>query len=260
VYAGLATYEMDDAMAVIYRFLWSEFCDWYVEMVKPRLRTEGDDKAVAQSVLAYVLETTLRLMHPMIPFITEEIWQAAPHRGETIMTAPYPTLENIRAKNDREAEAEMALVEEAVRGFRNLRAELKLDPARRLAGAVFASGSAAVAISHASQAIVDLARLSTLAIYESAPSGSGQWVGSPVGGSEVFLEIGEALDVPMELERIAKELEQVEKELAAIHGRLANPQFLEKAAPAVVEKARAQAAELEEKRGKLVARRSVLGG
>jgi valyl-tRNA synthetase len=261
VNANLATYDMDDAMAAIYRFLWSEFCDWYVEMVKPRLRAEGDDKATAQNVLAFVLETTLRLMHPMIPFITEELWQAAPHQGDTIMTAPYPTADNLRARRDEDAEAQMRIVEEAVRGFRNLRAEVKLDPARRLRGAAAAADAqAALALNGASQAIVDLARLSEFEVRESAPSGDGQWVGSPVAGSEVFLEIGEALDVPKEKERIAKELEQTAKELAGIQGRLNNPQFLEKAAPAVVEKARAQAAELEEKREKLEARRTMLGG
>jgi valyl-tRNA synthetase len=155
----------------------------------------------------------------------------------------------------------MRIVEEAVRGFRNLRAELKLDPARRLPGAAAATDAqAALALNGASQAIVDLARLSEFEVRESAPAGTGQWVGSPVAGSEVFLEIGEALDVPKEKERIAKELEQTAKELAGLQGRLNNPQFLEKAAPAVVEKARTQAAELEEKRAKLEARRAMLGG
>jgi len=257
---SLATYDMDDAMAAIYRFLWSKFCDWYVEMVKPRLRAEGEDRATAQDVLAYVLETTLRLMHPMIPFITEELWHALPHGGDTIMTAPYPTVANLGARRDLDAEAQMAVVEEAVRGFRNLRAELKLDPARRLPGAAVASDAqAALALNGAAQAVMELARLSEFEVRQSAPSGDGQWVGSPVAGSEVFLEIGEALDLPKERERIAKEVEQTEKELSSIQARLANPQFLEKAAAAVVEKARAQAVELEERREKLLARRHMLG-
>ncbi len=264
VNTNLATYDMDDGMAASYRFFWSDFCDWYIEMVKPRLRLEHEDSGdrdTARNVLAYVLEATLRLMHPMIPFITEEIWQAMPHKGETIMIAPYPTRENMGARPDPAAEAEIATIMEAIRGFRNLRSELKLDPARKLSGAAVGSDAdCARALESSAQAITDLARLSSFEVRDDAPSDGGQWVGSPVTGGEVFLEIGEAMDITKELDRITKEWEATEKELAAIQARLGNPQFTGRAAAVVVEKTRAQAADLEQKREKLAERRKILGG
>jgi valyl-tRNA synthetase len=258
----LGSYDMDDAMRAIYAFLWDDFCDWYLELVKPRLRDAGEEKARAQALLRHVLETTLRLMHPMVPFITEEIWQAlgGPQMGvaETIQYADYPEAD--ASLFDEGAEERMAAIIGSIRAFRNLRAELGLPPGQKLLGAVVpADRTAGGLFTENNDMIAGLARLSDLQVHTEAPSGEGTWVGTPVAGGEVFLEIGEALDIPRELERIAKELASVEKDLAASTGKLSNAQFTDKAPAAIVDKERAHNAGLTEKREKLLARRGLLG-
>jgi valyl-tRNA synthetase len=272
VNAGLASYDMDDAMRAFYAFFWDEFCDWYVELTKPRLRSEGAERETAGAVLTRVLETTLRLTHPMMPFVTEEIWQAMRAGGlltgqesadsETLLFAPYPQARE--AWNHPGAEERMTLLIEAVRALRNLRAELGIAPGNRLRGAVVPrSRKEAMTFTDDHDLVAYAARLAALEIHDTPPtngSGTERWVGTPISGGEVFLEIGDALDMPKELERIAKELAAVEKELVSIEGRLGNAQFLEKAAPAIVEKTKAQAAELAEKRASLEAQRALFGG
>jgi valyl-tRNA synthetase len=257
VNARLATYDMDDAMRAIYVFLWDEFCDWYVELVKPRLRDEGEEKQAAQAMLAHVLETTLRLMHPMIPFVTEEIWQAVMQacgtaEAGTIMTREYPQFDPARI--DETAERHMEGLIEAVRTIRNMRAGLGLAPGQNY---VPASADAGRSFSDNNELICHLARLEDLQMRDSAPT-EGQWASAPIAAGQVFLETGSTLDIPKELERIAKELEKAEKDLVGLQGRLGNPQFIERAATEVVEKARAQAAELVQKISVLHERRAAL--
>ncbi len=273
VNASLATYNMDDAMRAIYQFLWDDFCDWYVEIAKPRLRDE-DGRRTAQRVLYHTLETTLRLMHPMVPHITEEIWQtlratvnAGGHTNpdeqiasqDSVMVASYPAADP--AFYNEQAEGSVALLIDAIRAMRNLRAELGLPPSSKQPGAVVATSAAARAAFEANSAMMPpLARLTDLRLLDAPPSGEGKWVGTPVTGAEVFLEIGEALDVPKELERIAKELATLEADLAKSRAKLLNPQFTDKAPAAIVEKERAYAASMEEKHAKLTARRGMLQG
>src|SRR5581483_1613460 len=139
---------------------WNDFCDWYVELAKPRLRAEGQERATAQNTLAFVLETTLRLLHPITPFITEEIWQALPHRGESLILAPCPQPEP--AWSDPEAEAAMALTIETTRALRNLRAELGIAPGARLtAAALPTTATARAALTANADLIANLARLET---------------------------------------------------------------------------------------------------
>jgi valyl-tRNA synthetase len=267
VNANLASYDMDDAMRAIYSFLWEEFCDWYVELAKPRLRDEGADGETVCTVLYYTLEATLRLLHPMTPFITEEIWQALVQKGSkpsarplTLTFASYPQAEE--SFFHPAAETQMERVIEATRTLRNLRAELGLPPGPRLLGAVVPSDPvAAAALSDNNALVVHLARLSDLQMRDAPPSAcEGRWVGAPIEGAEVFLEIGEALDVPKELERIVKEIARIEKDLEKSHAKLSNPQFVEKAPAEVVERERQFTASLEQKREKLLARRAMLGG
>lgn len=265
VNASIASYDMDDAMRALYFFLWDEFCDWYLELVKPRLREEGEDKETAQSVLRFVLETILSLMHPMIPFITEEIWQALTAGESThpsLMFASYPQAD--AAWLDVGAEEKMAQVIEAVRTFRNLRAEIGLPPGQRLRGMVVSSTRATgVTLSDNSESITNLGRLSDLSFQDVPPSGDGnegQWVGAPVLGGEVYLEIGDALDIPKELERLAKERSGVEADLEKSNAKLSNAQFTERAPEAIVGKEREYNAGLSEKHDKLLARIAMLGG
>ncbi len=263
VNASLAQYDMDDATRALYQFFWNDFCDWYVELAKPRLRAEEADPAersVAQNMLAYVLEVTLRLLHPIIPFITEEIWQSLPHSGETICTAPYP--EAIAEWKDADAEAAIGITIDATRAFRNLRSELGISPAPKLQAAVVAgSGEALSTLTSNRDLIAGLARLSSLTIVDSAPDAtSGVWIGSPISGAEVFLEIGETVDLKKERDRIDKELASIAKEIERSEGKLANPNFVERANPEVVEKERSVLADWQEKQAKLTERRKVFSG
>jgi valyl-tRNA synthetase len=260
VNAALSTYDMDDATRALYQFLWNDFCDWYVELAKPRLRAEGQARATAQNTLAFVLETTLRLLHPITPFITEEIWQALPHQGESLILAPYPQPEP--AWNDPEAEAAMALTIETTRALRNLRAELGIAPGARLTAAALPTTSAArAALTANADLIANLARLETLKLVEAAPSAeTGRWVGTPIEDAEVFLEIGDALDIGKEIERIDKELAAVARQIERSEGMLNNPNFVQRANPEKVAEERRRLADWQEKRAKLEERRRLFVG
>ncbi len=259
VNASLATYDMDDATRAIYQFFWNDFCDWYVELAKPRLRAEGDgsERKTAQNMLAYVLETTLRLMHPVIPFITEEIWQALPHVGDTICTATYP--QPVAEWVDPEAESAIGTTIDATRALRNLRQELAISPAPFLKGAAAAAGETVLATLTANRDLIaSLARLSELTIATAGPAaGTGTWIGSPITGAEMFLEIGDSVDLKRELERIDKELASITKEIERSLAKLSNPNFVERANPEVVEKERAILTDWQDKQRKLAERRTL---
>jgi valyl-tRNA synthetase len=254
---ALANYDMDDATRTMYQFFWNDFCDWYVEMAKPRLQYEGPDGSTVRNMLAYVLETTLRLLHPIVPFITEEIWQNLPHAGETICTAPYPQI--IEQWRDAEAEAAMDVTIDATRALRNVRAELGISPAPKLVGAAVPSTpESRITLAANAGLIASLARLSELKIYDVAPqAGAGTWIGSPITGAEMFLQIGDSLDLNRELERIDKELGSIAKEIERAQAKLANPNFVERANPDVVAKERGILADWQDKRAKLRERRAM---
>jgi len=259
----LATYDMDEAARAIYAFFWDEYCDWYLEMCKPRLREPGADRFMAQLTLSTVLETVLRLLHPMIPFITEEIWPRLPEGArmedgpETLMRQPYP--EHNEEWLNEESERRMEIVIETTRALRNLRQELGIPPGQRLtAASVPSNPRAAGVLSDNAWAIESLARLQTLQLRDAAPAGEGKWVSSPLKDADVFLEIGEALDVPKELERIDKELAKLEQDVTRSRAKLDNPQFTERAPADIVQKERDFAAELEDKRSRLASRRRLL--
>jgi valyl-tRNA synthetase len=265
VSVALSNYDMDDATRTIYQFFWNDFCDWYVEMAKPRLQLvpsdllETTDSETVRNMLAFVLETTLRLLHPIVPFITEEIWQALPHTGETICTAPYPQI--VDEWNDVEAEAAMEVTIDATRALRNLRAELGISPAPKLQGAVVpASQDVRLTLTANAGLIASLARLSELKICDAAPGpGTGTWIGSPISGAEMFLEIGDSIDLNRELERIDKEIAGIDKEIERAQAKLANPNFVERANPEVVAKERTILADWQDKKAKLSERRRVFG-
>lgn len=255
----LATYDMDDATRALYRFLWDDYCDWYLEMAKPRLRSEGEARSTIQNMLVFVLETALRLLHPMIPFITEEIWQVIPHQGETICLAPYPQVNP--AWDSPEATAAIETTIEATRALRNLKAELNIPPGTRLqAVAVVSRPEVAEALVANAPLIQELARLSEpLAVSETAPQG-GKWVGTPITGAEILLEIGDTLDMGKELERIEKELQSIAKEIARCEGKLGNPSFIERANAEVVAVERQRLNDWREKQGQLEARKRLFAG
>ncbi len=272
VNSAFGTYDFDDACAALYEFLWNEYCDWFVELCKPAL--QGDDgpaKQTARATLYLVLETTLRLLHPVMPYVTEEIWQALPHEGDTICLAPFPQAD--AALIDEEAEAGIGLLIHSITALRTLRAEYTPGGqeneaaraamlARRFTVTVVPeTDSAAQTLGDQLPALTALARLGDVRIAPAAPEGI-RSVSVAVLGAALYVpahELLEGLDPVRESVRLAQEVAKLDKELAGVLGRLANPGFMERAAPEAVEKARADAAELAQRRAKLEQRRMLLG-
>lgn len=126
---NLDKYELGIAVSKLYDFIWDKFCDWYIELVKPRFFEEGESNITAQQVLVYVLSNTLKLLHPFMPFITEEIWQALPHEGKSIMISSFPVY-NSEYKDDN-AEKEMQMIMDAIKGIRNIRNEMNVPPSKK---------------------------------------------------------------------------------------------------------------------------------
>lgn len=265
VNTGFASYHMDDAGRSLYEFIWSEFCDWYIELAKPRLRGTDDEKRQAQAMLHHVLDTTLRLLHPIMPFVTEEIWQALrrcsgqalPHSGESIMIARFPEVD--ASLFDDAAEAEMDSLMESVRAIRNLRAELGVPPGKQVDVTVVADGSTRAQVEKHEASLKSLAKVGSLSFAEAIPeSEKGKYLSAHLPGLDLYVEVAGLIDVEKELARIDSELASIDKELSRSAGKLANEQFVSKAPAEVVAKERRIVAELTEKKQKLEERRTAL--
>jgi len=235
---SLEDYAFDDAARTIYEFIWNEYCDWYIELAKPRLN--GPSRRTVQVLLARVLETSLRLLHPFAPFITEEIWQKLPHEGESIMIAPFPAAED-RPLN-RDAEREMALIQETTVTIRNLRAERKLTPGSNV--------EVALEPEHLeSLGEVGSAYVSTLAraVLKSTQSYSDVTLTTALTGAvgtyRVYCPASHE-DLEREMARLTAEQATLEKDLARVNGKLSNEQFVTRAPAEVVERERAIRADI----------------
>ncbi len=242
---SLDEYEFDQAALGIYHFFWHEFCDWYVEMSKRFLAQGGEAKRLAQNVLVEVLEKSLRLLHPFMPFVTEEIWQAIPHEGEALIVAPYPRPQ--RAFIDEGVEAELNKVKELIVAIRAIRADYNLHPTQEIKAIVRAEREEKLTLfQEFSPVIKQLARLKTLEFQLGGlrPKGAASVV---LADAEVFVPLEGLVDVASELKKLKKDEEKTLKELSRVKGRLENENFLKKAPPEVVEKEKTRARELEEK-------------
>jgi valyl-tRNA synthetase len=255
VNTALSNYDMDDAARALYEFLWGEFCDWYVEFSKPRLRSSAKEKHVVQTVLYHVLETMLRLLHPIMPFITEEIWQALPHEGESIMVAPFPVAD--QSFIDESVEKTMARVMEAVRAQRDLKASAGLT-LRKVVEVLYQADSPDL---HDTQARILIERgAGTVVTYvDSPPADSEKYLVQTVADVGTFYLRAPEVDREKERARIMAELESVRRDLARSQAKLANEQFLSRAPSHVVEKERRIAAELQAKSAKLEEQLAALG-
>ncbi|MBI3391691.1 MAG: valine--tRNA ligase [Nitrospirae bacterium] len=253
---ALTDYRFNEAAAALYQFIWHEYCDWYIELAKISLF--GEDAAAkqrTQTVLVMVLETTLRLLHPFMPFLTEEIWQALPPdcrtqapRGGTIMLAPFPAPDG--SLNDRPAEAAMSKLMEAIGALRMLRSEMSVPPSLEVA-AVFSTrnkGVAALLDEHAGE-IARLARCRPeIGVGLARPSKSAVQI---LPEMEVYLPLEGVVRIEDEIARLEKEIEKADKEVFGLAKKFENPDFVSKAPPEVVENGRARLAELAEKRRKI---------
>jgi valyl-tRNA synthetase len=251
VIRGLDEYRFNDATAAVYQFVWHEFCDWYLELVKPVLYGKEDtvERKAAQKTLVDVLTTSLKLLHPFMPFLTEEIWQTLVADGSSIMVSPFP--EPVEAMSDPEAEGEMALIMDVITRIRNIRGEMNIVPSLKLKATLAAPADDLQATLEKGRVyITNLANLETLNIAGeiAEPKGAATAVAGPV---HVYLFLAGVIDVAGEENRLQKEIAKVDKDLAIVSRKLANPEFLAKAAESVVKKEQEKAQGLGEKRAAL---------
>lgn len=227
-------FQFGEAGRQIYEFLWGEFCDWYIEIAKVPLY--GEDKAAArwtQAILVYVLERALRVLHPFMPFVTEEIWQHLPHVGEALIIAPWPGPDPL----DEAAEAEMMPIMEMVRAIRNARAEYEVEPTRAIAATIVAGQKCDLLATH-KDILIRLARIDArnLHIERELAEKPSKALALVVGDYEVFLPLAGLVDIERERTRLASELENLQQEIARAEKLLSNPSFLSKAPAKVVQK------------------------
>ncbi len=247
VTANLEKFELGEAARSLYEFIWSEYCDWYIETAKARLYDKEDaaGRATAQYVLWHVLENTLRLLHPFMPFISEAIWQHLPHEGGSIVRAPWPAPP--AGLQDDAAEAAMGTAMETIKAIRNMRAEVNVPPGRKSEVILLAAAGQQEVLAANAQYIRTLAAaepVTVLALTAAKPENA---MTAVVSGVEVYLPLRGLIDVEKETARLGKERENLEKEVARVTGKLANESFVAKAPAEVIEKERAKEREYREK-------------
>ena len=223
---NIDSYELGVALGKIYDFVWDIFCDWYIELVKPRL-SAGD--AVAQNVISYVLSETLKLLHPFMPFITEEIWQSLPHEGESIMISRYPVYEESLVF-DGDAE-KLENVISCIRAIRNRRAEMNVPPSRK--ASVYVVTSDPETFGSCGSFFVKLASASEMKVVDGYDGADAVQIVSDT--ATVYIPLSEVIDLEKELARLEGERKKTDGEIARIGGKLANEGFISKAPAAVIE-------------------------
>jgi valyl-tRNA synthetase len=264
---ALQAFRFDEAAGTLYRFIWNDLCDWYIELAKEALYgDDGEKKAGARAVLAHALDTALRLLHPMMPFVTEELWQTLKARlsasawPPSILEAPYP----LRRDVDEAAERRFAPVLGVVEAIRNVRGEMNV-PWKTVFQGVEVGGLSADALAtvRAEQGRIErLGNVQGLVVHEAGrPAGRRPQCAVVVGdGFEVLVPLAGAVDMAAETARVDKEIARIAAELEGVAKRLSNPSFVERAPREVVEEARARAEELSGKRRKLEAHLALLAG
>jgi valyl-tRNA synthetase len=255
---AIDTYRFNDAASAVYQFLWHEYCDWYLEIAKRSLyQPESPEaKAVTQRTLVETLETTLRLLHPFMPFISEELWQRLPHAGESIMIAPFPKA--TRKGRDPEAERLMAPVLDFVSAIRTVRSESRISPAVELAVTVKPSGPAVAAALESSRAVIGSLARAAITVSRDGARPAGSAVATTPSG-DVFVRLEGVVDFEAERQRLRKEIERARKEIAFLEGKLGRPEFVERAPAEVVERERERLVEQRQTEQKLSTSLAALG-
>lgn len=267
---GVEDYRLDDASGALYHFVWDEFCDWYLELSKPLMDGEHAPETVA--TLVHVLETVLRALHPMMPFITEEIWHRVPKedslgihpvdetKPQSLIVARYPEVSDGRP--DAEAEAAMAVLQEFVVSIRTIRAEHNLSRSRPIDVHFHAEDAKRAFVLEGEKRLIEALTASTLH-YVSAET-----LNDPHGNfknAAVFVNAGlravvpDVIDPARERDRLERELKKLDKDLTLMEKKLGNASFVDRAPPAVVEKARADVARFQEEKAQLQSALEALG-
>ena len=238
---NLERFELGIAVAKLYDFIWDVFCDWYIEIAKIRLQS-GEGADTAKAVLVYVLTDILKLLHPFMPFITEEIYQAIPHDTESIMISKWPEYDpTLSFANE---EAQMEKIMDAIRAIRNRRAEMNIPPSKKSKVYVETAFSDVFAVG--SEFIKRLAYASDVEIAD-AFGDLGNTVTIVTNDAKIYIPLGDLVDFEAEAKRLQKELAAAEEKLAFINKKLDNPGFVNKAPEKVVQQNRDEAAKLTEK-------------
>jgi valyl-tRNA synthetase len=251
-------YQYGEAGRQIYDFLWSEFADWYIEISKYPLY-EGDAAAKERTrrVLVHVLDTALRLLHPFMPFATEEIWQHIPHQGEALIIAKWPEADN--AYLDDQAEADMNVLMDLVRGIRNVRAEYNVDPARRIS-AVFAPGGQRANLEKYGYLFARLSNVSEVKMLEAGAAAPDEAASVVVSDVTAYLPLAGLVDVAAECDRLSKEKTRLDEQIARSQAMLSNEQFVSRAKPEVVDRERTKLADLQASAAQIAERLTALCG
>jgi len=244
VTSALEEYRLNEVAQMLYHFFWDCFCDWYIELAKSLVasREVNDDVRAARCRIVYILETSLRLLHPLMPYITEEIWQQLPHTGDSIMLAAWPKSDpaNVDARAHEQMETLIALITK----IRNIRSEMNIPMQTRLKVCIATTDqSTRDLVNENSDQIKRLAKLDEIAISDTLPV----MEGAPrdiVAGMEIAIPLGGLIDFEKERERVTKELTKKENEARGLAARLDNISFIERAPREVVQEARGRHEEL----------------
>ena len=250
---GLQEYNWAESLKALHRFVWSEFCDWYIELSK--LRLGGEDQSNVAGVLVHVLDRILRLLHPVMPFVTEELFSRVRPDAGSIMRAAWPESES---RHDHNAEAGIARFQDVVTGIRRLRTDHGIDPGKRI-NVTISAGSFADEIGSLKEPLLALARLAEAEIVSRAEATQGEVTTITPQGIEVTVRLGDVIDPEVERARLTKALAELDQDIARAEAKLSNDDFVSKAPAAVVEKERRKLDEARTTREKLEAQLRDLG-
>ena len=250
-------FEFGEAGRLLYRFIWDDFCDWYIEMSKETLA--GDDEAAkltTRSILVYVLDNTLRLLHPIMPFVTEEIWQSVPHVGESLVVATYPTVHP--EQMDEKAAEEMEFLMDFIRSVRTVRNEMNTPLSKPINILAKVSDAAHYAILKENESYI--ARFSNPEefVYGEDVEAPSDAVTSVIAGAEIYLPLAGLINIEDEIARLEKEAEKLQQEVDRVEKKLSNEKFVAKAPAAVVEAERAKGTDYQAQREAVLERIATL--
>lgn len=238
---NLEKFELGMAVQKLYDFIWDVFCDWYIELAKIRLQQGGEAAKPARAVLVYVMSNTLKLLHPFMPFITEEIWQTLPHNGEAILVSPWPVYDAALAFSQEEDKMERIM--RAIRAVRNRRSEMNVPPSKK--AHVYIETADEETFRGAAVFFQRLAYASDVTVGTSFEIPGSVLI--VADSARLYIPMGELVDLEAEKTRLHKELENTQKQLAGVQAKLNNEQFVSKAPAPIVQNQRDTAAKLEEK-------------
>ncbi|MBI5695756.1 MAG: valine--tRNA ligase [Nitrospirae bacterium] len=249
---ALTDYRFNDAAGALYQFVWHEFCDWYLELIKPVLYgDEGLVKSATLNVLVNVFEGTMRMLHPFMPFITEEVWQSMPlaERDASVMVSKFPEAND--ALRNEVAESEMKMVIDIITGIRNIRGEMNIAPSLELTAVVKAASPEVKAFLDAQgNYITKLSRLKEMTVETEVTRPKASAV-AVTPAAEIYIPLTGVVDIEAEVARLKKEIDKADKEIKPFEAKLANEGFVKKAPPEVLEKTRGIIEELTQKKEKL---------